>query len=48
VWGEQINESSQNAIDPFAFFVENEARKRDVQVDLQLIYDVFQASGYID
>jgi hypothetical protein len=44
----QLDKHSQNAIIPFAFFAENEARKKGIQVDLQLIHEVYEASGYVD
>lgn len=38
----------QNAITPFALYMEKEAAKRGVTINLKLIQDVYQKSGYVD
>ena len=46
--GNELNKHSQNAVEPFALYVENDANNKGIQVDLQLIHEVYKASGYID
>ena len=45
---EDADQQFQNATTSFSMYVENEARKMGIVVDLKLIEEVYHTSGYVD